>query len=323
MTLSFTTLDGIVSLSTLPISEITSNSAKSGGNIISDGGSEVISRGVVWSKETNPTLDNNNGYTNEGTGIGSFTSNLNSLTGGTKYFIRAYAKNDISIYFGNEVEFTTITSSAGDGVSDFEGNHYSSIIINGVEWMAENLKSTKYNDGSQIYYPNYSWGSNNTGAYTWYDNNSSSKYGALYNWYAVSSDKLCPTGWKVPSDEDWSGLISFISSLNTNDIGTQLKSCRQIGSPLGGVCLTSNHPRWNSHSVYYGTDDFGFSGLPGGTRYFTGPFYSLGYIGYWWTSSQRDGTFAWSYNMKSESGDVSREFFNKGNGFSVRCIKMD
>ena len=113
-------------------------------------------------------------------------------------------------------------------------------------------------------------------------------YGALYNWYAVETGNLCPTGWRVPSNGDWSQLANYLINnyehiTSNNEVARVLKSCRQVDSPLGGECDTSGHPRWTSYSSdYYGTDEFMFSALPGGVR----PFQGVGSIGYWWSSSE-------------------------------------
>ncbi len=154
-------------------------------------------------------------------------------------------------------------------VTDIEGNVYNTVLIGNQCWMKENLKTTTYRNGAAI--PNVTdenaWINLNTGAYVWYDNNISWKdlYGALYNWFAtVDTNGLCPTGWHVPTDYEWTSLTDFIGGTGEPH-GNELKSCRQDNSPLGGGCNSSQPPRWNEDTFYgnYGTDDYGFSGLPG------------------------------------------------------------
>ena len=222
----------------------------------------------------------------------------------------------------------------GEGVTDIDGNFYQSVIIGNQEWMAENLKTTKYRNGISIDYPgtdNSAWQNNTTGAYAWLFNDIAWKdsYGALYNWYAVNnSNGLCPTGWHVPSDAEWTELVDYVvdqgypNSNVVNGAGNALKSCRQVSSPLGGDCATSEHPRWNSHSTHYGTDEFGFSALPGGVRGTDGNCYGLGYYGLWWSSTEHSSVYAWLRGLRNDHGNVIRHYSdNKHPGFSVRCVR--
>ena len=328
----------IPTLTTTPVSDITFTSAVSGGNVSDDGGAQVLARGMVWSKTPNPTIENNDGYTSDGSGLGEFISNLNDLTFGTTYYLRAYATNSAGTAYGQLEEFSTDdigdNIQPGEGVTDIEGNFYTSVIIGNQEWMAENLKTTKYRNGTLIDFPGFfdlSWQNNITGAYAWYGGNTVLKnsYGALYNWYAVNNiNGLCPAGWYVPSDAEWTELVNYVvsqgyinESNNPNGAGNALKSCRQVSSPVGGNCSTSEHPRWNSHSTHYGTDEFGFSGLPGGYRDIYGAYVSLGDYGYWWSSTESSTTFVWGRYMGFDYGNVYRSGINKNGGFSVRCVR--
>ncbi|TVQ18611.1 MAG: hypothetical protein EA361_01260 [Bacteroidetes bacterium] len=231
-------------------------------------------------------------------------------------------------------------------VIDIDGNVYTTVIIGNQEWFAENLKTTKYRNGIPIEYPgtnNASWQNNTTGAYAWYDNDITWKdsYGALYNWHAVNnSNGLCPTGWHVPSHDEWTQLEQYIcyqlgnancetqfpydntttGRRGTNE-GNALKSCRQVSSPLGGDCATSEHPRWNSHSTHYGTDEFGFSALPGGHRSTSAFFHSLGILAYWWSSTGYTTTRAWDRFLHNNESSVARYTGSNGFGFSVRCVR--
>jgi hypothetical protein len=165
----------------------------------------------------------------------------------------------------------------------------------------------------------------------------------LYNWPAALA--ACPPGWHLPSDAEWSALTDF--SIRTDkritaaNVGYALKSCRQIGSPLGGDCNTSEHPRWEMFSrpqvsglavlrrmaldfmsgvsVGYGTDEAGFSALPGG-RCSYGGFYRLGDLGYWWSATEASPLRAWCRQM-TLGGAVNRWDMNKHYGYSVRCIR--
>jgi len=220
-----------------------------------------------------------------------------------------------------------------DTVKDIDGNTYKTVKIGEQVWMAENLKTTKYRNGTPIIYgADYqTWFDNRTGAYAWYDNDISWKdsYGALYNWHAVNNTNgLCPTGWHVPSDAEWTQLVDYVVAQGfpnnhvTNGAGNALKSCRQVNSPLGGECNTSEHPRWNSHSTHHGFEAFGFSGLPGGYRSFNGSFSYIGTPGYWWSSTEYGPFHAWSRRLGYDAGRVYRHnIFYKTSGFSVLCLR--
>jgi uncharacterized protein (TIGR02145 family) len=202
--------------------------------------------------------------------------------------------------------------------------------------MKENLKTTKYNDGSSIIYPgtdNTAWENNTTGAYAWYDNDNSwnDSYGALYNWNAVSNaNSLCPTGWHVPTNADWTQLVDYVvaqgfpNSNLANSTGNALKSCREVNSPWGGACNTTTHPRWNEHVYHHGFDEFSFSGLPGGIRYVDGNFSPIGNFGYWWSSMGFNAELAWGQGLGFNRGNMNVESsVFKLSGLSVRCLKND
>lgn len=204
---------------------------------------------------------------------------------------------------------------------DGDGNHYGVVTIGEQVWMAENLKTTHYRNGTPIEYPgsdNSAWQNNSSGAYAWHGNdiNWKDKYGALYNWYAtINNNELCPPGWQVPSDARWMELALYALTGNT------LKSCRQENSPLGGDCSTAVHPRWDSHETIYGVDEFGFSAFPGGHRYAFGSYDVIGNLGLWWSSTESSTTGAWCWGMNYDDSNVARGALNKGYGFSVRCLR--
>lgn len=219
-------------------------------------------------------------------------------------------------------------------IKDVDGNVYTSVIIGDQEWMAENLKTTKFADGNPIDYPGIDtvlWHSNTTGAYAWLNSDEVNKdrYGALYNWYAVTDSRgLCPTGWRVSSTQDWQQLINYLSSTygwtnnadDFNGIANKLKSCLMVNSPRGGECVSSLHPRWHYHESHVGTNDFGFSALPGGNR--SGDRFSgMGAYGFWWCNDTGND-IATRVSINYDRGRVYiSSNFSKISGFSVRCIK--
>lgn len=215
------------------------------------------------------------------------------------------------------------TVIAGTPVIDLDGNTYRTVIIGDLEWMAENLKTSVYQDGTPIEYPgenNAAWRENTLGAYAWYDNDpaNGALYGALYNWYAVTNPNgLCPAGWRMPDHEDWLYLTGYVGE----QMGNKLKSRRQVGSPFGGEYDTMEHPRWETFSVNYGTDEFGFGALPGGNRHASGTFVTKGANALFWSSSEVSAEAGYGWYMYHGYYGVDRGFGDKATGFSVRCVR--
>ncbi len=210
-------------------------------------------------------------------------------------------------------------------VTDIDGNTYNTVLIGSQCWMKENLKTTTYQNGTAI--PNvtddYAWQNHTTGAYVWYDNDITWKdsYGALYNWFTtVDPNGLCPAGWHVPTNDEWTALTDYIGGTGSPH-GNELKSCSQLNSPLGGSCNTSEHPRWGQHNTHYGTDDYGFSGLPGGYRVLNGTFYYIGSNGYWWSSTEYSSTLAWFRYLFYSNGYVGVYYHYLQRGLSIRCLR--
>ncbi len=231
----------------------------------------------------------------------------------------------------------------GGGVTDIDGNEYATVIIGNQEWTAENLRVTRYNNEDDIPtgLSDEDWGNTTDGAYAIYDYNHFNAdginspeemvaaYGKLYNFYAVDDERgLCPEGWHVPSDDDWTQLVNYVVAQGFPNIsnaspivaGNALKSCRQVDSPLGG-CNTSEHPRWEWTSKHHGFDEFGFSALPGGSRYSSGSYGNIGQTGDWWESLESSSSFVSSRFMLSNYGDMGRFRSFRGYGHSVRCLR--
>ena len=210
-------------LTTTEASSVTSTSAVSGGNITNAGGGAIIARGVCWGEAINPTTAGSK--TTDGTTTGIFTSNITGLSAGKKYYYRAYATNSAGTTYGQEYNFMT-------PVTDIEGNVYKTVMIGTQVWMAENLKTTKYNDDSAI--PNVTvnadWIALTADAYCWAQNDEATYkplYGALYNWYAVETGKLCPTGWHVPTDAEFSTMEISLGMTQAEADGTEWRGTDQ------------------------------------------------------------------------------------------------
>ncbi|MDT8400759.1 MAG: fibrobacter succinogenes major paralogous domain-containing protein [Bacteroidales bacterium] len=291
-------------LTTDPVSEITYYGATTGGTITDDGGEEITARGVCWSTSSTPTTADNK--TEDGEGSGSFTSKITGLDPETPYYVRAYAVNSVGTSYGNEVSFTS------GPLTDIDGNTYNTVIIGDQVWMQENLKVTKLNNGTQIplVEDNDTWLHTDDPGHSWYDNDEDTygdTYGAFYNWYTVNTGKLCPDGWHVPSDEEWTALTDFLGG---EDVA-------------GGKLKEAGIEHWDSPNTD-ATNETGFTGLPGGYRSNGGQYYSMGWTGNWWTSTIVDDgwdTFVYSRRLRADLNSVYRSYSNKNFGRYVRCIK--
>jgi uncharacterized protein (TIGR02145 family) len=193
--------------------------------------------------------------------------------------------------------------------SDIDGNVYHTVVIGSQEWMVENLKTTKYNDGTAIplVTDGTEWNNLTTPGYCWYNNDAATyknTYGALYNWYSVNMGKLAPTGWHVPTDSDWSTL------------GTYLGGDAVAGGKLKEVGTT----HWNSPNTG-ATNETGFSALPGGSCG-GGNFVNVGIFGNWWSATENGASIAYSRSLSCSSFTLGYWWnYNKNCGFSVRCVR--
>ncbi|MBK7629085.1 MAG: fibrobacter succinogenes major paralogous domain-containing protein [Bacteroidales bacterium] len=305
---SFTTPSSTVPvITTTSISAVTSSSASSGGTISSNGGSAITESGVIWSLSPNPTIALTTRTTTSSTT--SFTSSLTGLTPSTTYYVRAYATNNTGTGYGNEVTFTTLTATGGT-VTDIDGNVYNTVIIGTQTWMAENLKTTKYRDGSSItnITDNIAWGLLTSGAYCWYNNDQATykaSFGALYNFYTtVDNRNLCPTGWHVPTDAEWTTLATFLGG----------------ESIAGGKLKEAGTIHWMSPNTG-ATNETGFNGLPWSYREKIGAFQIIGYGAYWWSSTQSTSNTGWGRNLTSTSTYINRSSYYPENGFYIRCLQ--
>jgi uncharacterized protein (TIGR02145 family) len=304
-------------LTTTEVNAITQTSATSGGNITTDAGSSVTARGVCWSTKASPTIADSK--TTDGAGIGSFTSSITGLTAVTTYYVRAYATTSTGTGYGGAYQFTTIVATPiTPTVTDADGNVYHTVKIGTQTWMVENLKTTKYKDGTAIplITDNTVWAPLSTPAYCWYNNDATTyknTYGALYNWYAVNTAKLAPTGWHVPTDAEWTTLENYVSA----NPGTSGSVAKALAATTNWTTDTSAGAIGNNLTK---NNSSGFSALPGGARLGNGTFTSIGGGGCWWSSTEDGTTEAWYRDVYYNNYLLNRYSTTKSYGFSVRCV---
>ena len=317
----FTTLPVVApTITTTALSELGYSSCTGGGTITNDGGSVISARGVCWGTSQNPTTANFK--TTDGTGTGVFTSDIADLSANTMYYVRAYATNSTGTTYGTERMVILYPSVAGLTVTDADMNVYRTVKIGTQIWMAESLRTTKYNDGTAI--PNIgantAWSGLVTPGYCWYNNDAANKstYSALYNWYAVNSGKLCPTGWHVPTDAEWTELTDYLAGMGYGYQGTGSNIAKSMAETSGWNSSATagnvgNDPSSNNNSL--------FAALPGGNRIGDGAFNKMGSYSLFWSSTEQDAGSAFFRSLYYGSGKVDRAPVFKGNGLSVRCIK--
>jgi uncharacterized protein (TIGR02145 family) len=208
----------------------------------------------------------------------------------------------VSLILSAVVMTTMMLSSCGEGASN-------EVTIGKQVWMSENLNVDKFRNGDPIPQAksDAEWEEareNKQPAWCYYDNDPSNgtKYGKLYNWYAVNDPRgLAPNGYHIPTDAEWTKLTDYL--------GGRDLACRKMKSKSG----------WDEHGN--GTNSSGFSGLPGGYGNYSGSFYSIGKAGVWWSSTEDDASSAWSRILLYTNGSVDRSTHGKGKGLSVRCLR--
>jgi uncharacterized protein (TIGR02145 family) len=196
-------------------------------------------------------------------------------------------------------------------MTDLEGNEYKTITIGTQTWMVENLRTAKYRDGTEIpnVTDNMEWVYLTTGAYCNYQNtkraDSIATYGMLYNWYAVNdAHNIAPTGWHVATDAEWTTLTTYLGGESVT--GGKLK---EIGTT-----------HWASPNAG-ATNQTGFTALPSGFRLIDGSFSNMDYYGYWWSATEYNTYRAWRHNAYTNFGYFYRDYSQKENGYSVRCVR--
>ncbi|MBR6063540.1 MAG: hypothetical protein IKP54_05255 [Bacteroidales bacterium] len=347
----FSTVDTTPTVTTKTISFLTDTSAFSGGNITFDGGAAVTMRGICWDTLPNPTVSGI--HTTDGTGIGIFMSSMMSLTPGTTYYVRAYATNSVGTTYGQEISFRTFISCPGMAtVTDHEGNVYNTVQIGNQCWMRENMRcTTSPSTGTMIleYPANYYSYTGKKAYYVNGDPANTATYGLLYNWAAAVDTfnttygetstytidglsvvfsghrrGICPAGWHVPSNAEWTQLTTYVYNN-----GYQCSGCSGVNNVAKTDCIAkalASQTGWSSSGSTFavGNDPSsnnatGFSAVPAGV--YTGS-YTFGANNHYWSATQ-SGNDAYSlahylsYHLEYVGHIPEFKFY----GYSVRCVR--
>ena len=308
----------LATVSTSDVYYITATAAFSGGIVQDDGGDDVTARGVCWSSTDQfPTKGINS--TTDGAGHGEFASNIRGLSPNTTYYVRAYATNSAGTAYGVTFSFTTEKKDSSvifnddlnyGTVTDVELNIYQTIRIGDKIWMAENLRTTRFNNGSEIWLiaDKNTWSTTyGEPAYSWYNNSQDTYkpvYGALYNWGVVESGMVCPTGWHVSTRDEFNALLAYLGGQPGN------------GGELKEVGLSHWAPP-NTGA----TNGSGWTGVPGGLIDMYGTFSAHGLDGYWWSSTIDYPGYAFYGTLEYNSALFTVKSTHMQSGMSIRCVK--
>lgn len=233
-------------LSTNSVNIKTYHSIECGGNISSDGGDQILAKGVCWGENSEPSITDNKTIEDQGAGL--FTSNITNLKSNTKYYIRAYATNSVGTTYGDVKSFTLWLNVPEDSILDIDGNTYHTIRIGDQIWMQENLRVTKFQDGTSLKQLNEQSDWTEKNSYGYYNIVDNSSFGYIYNGYAIMENQnICPLGWHVPTMSEWNRLIDYLGG----------------SSVAGGKMKESSDSYWISPNVE--ADNIsGFTALPNG-----------------------------------------------------------
>jgi len=301
--ITFTTLSNLPTVTTAAASNITATTATTGGNVTFNGGSTVTARGVCYNTSPNPTLANN--FTINGSGTGTFISNLTGLAPNTFYYVRAYATNNAGTAYGSEINFTTLWQ-CGDQII-YSSQVYNTVQIGSQCWLKENL-----NVGIMI--PGIQNQTNNSQIEKYCYNNDPSNctvYGGMYQWDEMmqyvstpGAQGICPTGWHIPTDGEWTTLTTYLGG----------------ESLAGGKMKEPGYTHWNPPNTG-ATNESGFTGLPNGMLGNDLVFIHLGIYGNFWSSTETSSINAFGRRLDYDYVGIHQSTNNKPRGFGVRCIK--
>jgi uncharacterized protein (TIGR02145 family) len=328
----------LVNITMVPVYNITRTSAYIKASLVNEGTDTVISYGFCWSTKPQPTYTDNRivaTHMQSGNSInGTYFDQIRNLSPNTTCYVKAYAITAKSKIYGNQETFTTKPATAQttfnqnltyQSVSDIDGNNYKTIKIGTQQWLAENLKTTRLNDGTAIplVTEDNKWAQMNTAAYCWYFNDESvfkNIYGGYYNWYAINTGKLCPSGWHVPTEDDWKVFKLFLGMRPD-----QLELEYFPETTAGNKIKETGTFNWDEENTE-ATNESGFTALPGGSRedgFDSASFDGEGEGGGWWSASVLNPyNEVLSHWVLSFTGTIFRsDMLRKNYGLNVRCVK--
>lgn len=299
-------------VSTNNISEITGTTSKGGGKVFFRGGTDLLEKGICWSTEENPTVQDHTSIRNE-TGI-TYTCQLSELLPRTTYYVRAYVKNVLGTFYGQQESFITVDG----GFTDSRDQRvYGIISIDGQDWMADNLaflpevSLPNYGDDNQAYYYVPEFQESNPSTYDAKKTANYAMYGVLYNWEAAMT--ACPAGWHLPTDEDWMKLETSLGMSDSEKDKTVWRQSGSVGKKLKSTNL------WIDEGN--GINSVLFRAVPAGSRTTGGNFSPTRVSSGFWSSNENDSQKNWHRRLYYSTDGIKRDRGSRSEGFSVRCVK--
>jgi uncharacterized protein (TIGR02145 family) len=301
--LVITTLDLVLpAITTMPVTNITANSAVSGGTLTSDGNGRIATRGVCWSVSGTPALNHCDGFTQDN-GM-TFISSMTGLIHDSTYHVTAYATNDKGTAYGDVKIFSTKLPCGAETVT-LDSITYHTVLIGTQCWLKENLNVGTAINGSLNQDPSHT----KTEKYCFNNLESNcTQYGGLYQWDEIMKGSIvegvqgiCPSGYHIPMDAEWTSLTTFLG-----------------GDSTAGTKMKMNNGWYNNGN---GTNTSGFTGLPGGFRGNNSDFNNLTQLAMFWSSTQAGASETWNRKLSADTAAVTKYNSFKTNGFSVRCIQ--
>lgn len=327
---------GVPVLFTDSVINIAGHNASCAVTIENNGSSEIIRSGICWSTSSSPDIGDT--HTTDGNTLGSFISSLSDLALSTTYYVRAYATNSFGTAYGSTISFTTMAWQpclTARTVTDYENNLYNTVQIGTQCWMKENLKVKYYANGTAIA---YGTATSTTVGYFYYPNNDQNNvalFGLLYNWKAVMSTSsssssvpsgvqgICPTGWHVPSDDEWTILSNYVNNVSeylcngTDTYTAKSFAADTTWSTSAITCAVGNIQADNNAT--------GFSILPAGRARSQSSFEYFNQYAYLWSATEGSSSYTKCWGIYYATATVSRIGNTTGNykynGYSVRCVK--
>jgi uncharacterized protein (TIGR02145 family) len=274
--------------------------------------SNMKSNGTINIEKVNNTLKAVDEKEEETNIKGTFATVDMAYTTGDRLKFTGTSGNNSTVKMDIPASDKTITFNFV-ACTDGDNNNYPVIEIGTQVWMSENLKTTKYNDNTAVplVTGTSAWNALSTPGYCWYNNDSNTNrdiYGGLYNWYVVNiassgGRNICPVGWHVPSDAEWTTFTTFIG-----------------GESVAGKLKEIGTTHWISPNTG-ATDEVGFTARPGGRRFVAGNFTQIGSYGYWWNSQESSTPTTWTRFLTTWDNFLNKSTYFKQDGFSLRCLK--
>ncbi len=298
--------DEIVNIETTIPKGVSYTKATIGGTLKVDNNTKILSAGVCWSLSDMPSITDNK--IDSVRKSCTYYFEITHLEPGKTYYNRAYVTTPYTTYYGSIREFKT-KGVAERVVLDIEENTYNTIVIGTQTWMVQNLKTSKYQNGDNITYvpSNTYWANSNYGAWCNYENtnSNSTKYGRLYNWFAIQDPrKIAPEGWRISTESDWQTLIDYLGG----------------EAICGGKLKDQSISYWLQPNVG-ATNESGFTARAGGNRTSTGIYQNVATSAMFWALNSFDTDSSFAYTLNNSSTEIIKTVFSNKAGLSVRCIK--